>query len=275
MKDVLSAARRRRSNGVTQGNDELTIETRGHVAVLTLNAPERLNALSQEIFQKLGESWTSLAADPVIRAVVLTGTGRGFCSGAHTGGLASAASRPAEEQAPTYPLFTARHYKFYKPVITAVNGVCAGAGLHFVADSDIVIAGESARFVDTHTDVGQVSALEPIGLLRRISLEHVLRMVVLGRAGGIDAAEAFRIGMVSEVTPDAELMDRAMELADIAASVSPATVQASLRAIWESFELPLSEAYDLGYSIIRAHRDHPDALEGALAFSQRRTPVWS
>jgi enoyl-CoA hydratase/carnithine racemase len=100
-------------------------------------------------------------------------------------------------------------------------------------------------------------------------------MVVLGRAGGIDAAEAFRIGMVSEVTPDAELMDRAMELADIAASVSPATVQASLRAIWESFELPLSEAYDLGYSIIRAHRDHPDALEGALAFSQRRTPVWS
>jgi enoyl-CoA hydratase/carnithine racemase len=255
-------------------DDELRVERDGHVAVLTLNAPERLNALNGRILLKMAETWTSLDADSTIRAVVLTGAGRGFCSGAHAGGLASAASQSAEEQPKTYPRFTARHLKFYKPVITAVNGVCAGAGLHFIADSDIVIAGESARFVDTHTDVGQVSALEPIGLLRRVPLEHVLRMVILGRAGGFDAAEAYRIGLVSEVTRDAELMDRAMELADIAASVSPATVQASLRAIWESFESPLSEAYDRGYEAIRAHRDHPDALEGVLAFSERRKPIW-
>jgi enoyl-CoA hydratase/carnithine racemase len=255
-------------------DDELKVERHGHVAVLTLNAPERLNALNGAIMLKLAETWTSLDADSAIRSVVLTGAGRGFCSGAHAGGLASAASQSAEDQPATYPRFTARHLKFYKPVITAVNGVCAGAGLHFVADSDIVIGGTSARFVDTHTDVGQVSALEPIGLLRRVSLEHVLRMVILGRAGSVDAAEAFRIGLVSEVTPDSQLMDRAMELAEIAASVSPATVQASLRAIWESLECPLSEAYDRGYEIIRAHRDHPDALEGVLAFSQRRKPVW-
>jgi (E)-benzylidenesuccinyl-CoA hydratase len=262
------------TNNKDHVTDELIVERRGHIAVLTLNAPERLNALNQRMMRKLSETWSSLDADSEIRVAVVTGSGRGFCSGAHAGGLATAASLSASEQPKSYPRFTARHLKFYKPVITAVNGVCAGAGLHFVADSDIVIAGAAARFVDTHTDVGQVSALEPIGLLRRVPLESVLRMVILGRAGSIDAVEALRIGLVSEVIPDSQLLDRAMELAEIAAGVSPATVQASLRAIWESFESPLSEAYDRGYEIILAHRDHPDALEGILAFSERRKPNW-
>jgi enoyl-CoA hydratase/carnithine racemase len=174
-----------------------------------------------------------------------------------------------------YPRFTARHLGFYKPVITAVNGVCAGAGLHFVADCDLVIAASSAKFVDTHVDVGQVTALEPIGLLRRVPMEHVLRMVVLGRAGAINAEEAVRIGLAGEVVPDEDLLPRARALAAIAASVSPATVQASLRAIWTSFELPLQAAYDHGYELIVRHRDHPDALEGVRAFAERRAPVWS
>jgi enoyl-CoA hydratase/carnithine racemase len=258
------------------GDDqELLIERKGHVALLTLNAPERLNALTPQMFNGLAETWAELDADGAIRVVVLTGAGRGFCSGAHTGGLASAAALSSDEQPASYPQFTARHLKFYKPVITAVNGVCAGAGLHFIADSDIVLAGASARFIDTHVDVGQVTALEPIGLLRRMSLEHVLHMVVLGRAGGFDATEAVRVGLASEVVPDEDLLARALELADIAASVSPATVQASLRAIWESFEMPLSEALDRGYELIRAHRAHPDALEGVLAFGERRQPRWS
>jgi enoyl-CoA hydratase/carnithine racemase len=156
-----------------------------------------------------------------------------------------------------------------------VNGVCAGAAPHFVADSDTVLAGASARFVDTHVTVGQVTALELIGLLRQVSLEHVLRMVVSGRAGAVDADEAVRIGAADEVVPDDRLLERAMELAAIAASVSPATVQASPRAVWHSFEPPLSEAYDYGHQLIRAHRDHPDALEGVAAFAERRDPLWS
>lgn len=255
--------------------DELIVEQHGHVAVVTLNAPERLNALSQAMFTGLAEAWRRFAADDSVRAVVLTGAGRGFCSGASLQGLAHAAARPVDEQPDTYPRFTARHLEFFKPVITAVNGVCAGAGLHFVADSDIVLAGASARFVDTHVDVGQVTALEPVGLLRRVSLEHVLRMVVLGRAGAVDAAEAVRIGLAGEVVADDALLRRAMELAEVAARVSPATVQASLRAIWRSFELPLAEAYAEGYEAIRAHRAHPDALEGALAFAERRPAVWA
>jgi enoyl-CoA hydratase/carnithine racemase len=247
-------------------SNELLVERDGHVALVTLNAPERLNALTTDVFADLAGMWTELGADPGVRAVVVTGAGRAFCAGAHIGGLTALADLPADEGPPSYPRFTARHLQFFKPVITAVNGVCAGAGLHFVTDSDLVVAGTSARFVDTHVDVGQVTALEPIGLLR---------LVVLGRAGAIDATEAHRIGLVGEVVPDEALLDRALELGRVAASVSPATVQASLRAIWESFELPLQDAYDRGYELIRAHRDHPDALEGVRAFTEKRTPDWS
>lgn len=255
--------------------DELLFERDGRVAVLTLNAPERLNALTHEMYDELAARWRELDADSSVRAVILTGAGRAFCAGAHVGGLTAAAERSAQDQPPSYPRFTARHLGFYKPVITAVNGVCAGAGLHFICDCDMVVAAASARFVDTHVDVGQVSALEPVGLLRRVPLERVLRMVVLGRAGSVDATEAVQIGLAGEVVPDDQLLPRAHELAQIAAAVSPATVQASLRAIWTSFELPLQKAYDLGYELIRAHRDHPDALEGVRAFSERRPPVWA
>src|SRR6185436_7321501 len=95
--------------------------------------------------------------------------------------------------ASAYPRFTARQAQVYKPVITAVNGVCAGAGLHFVADSDVVICSENATFVDTHVNVGQVTALEPIGLARRVPMGVVLRMVCMGKAERLSAQRAYEI----------------------------------------------------------------------------------
>jgi enoyl-CoA hydratase/carnithine racemase len=118
-----------------------------HIVVLTFNHPERLNALTEELRDQLTEIWPAIDADPTIRAVVLTGAGRGFCSGADM------ANRPGGDgNVPTelhLPRFTARQAHVYKPVITAVNGVCAGAGLHFVADADIVIASDKATFIDS------------------------------------------------------------------------------------------------------------------------------
>jgi enoyl-CoA hydratase/carnithine racemase len=97
---------------------ELIIERADRVAVLTLNAPERLNALTTEPFDDLADSWRSLEGDKSVRAVVLTTAGRALCAGAHVKGLADAASRPADDQADSYPLFTVRHLGFYKPAIT-------------------------------------------------------------------------------------------------------------------------------------------------------------
>lgn len=263
--------------------DEVVVSRDGHVATVRLNEPERLNPLPADS-KVLRETFQELGADPDVRAIVITGTGRGFCSGANVVGLAARAERartnPDEAPASSSELladtsFTPRRSGVYKPVITAVNGVCAGAGLHFLADADIVIAGESATFLDPHTTIGQVAALEPILFAKSgIPLNAILRMVVLGSAERLDARAALQVGLVSEVVPDDELAARAQQLGEQASAASPAAVEASLRAIWGSLELPLAEAYVRGHQAIGAFRSHPDASEGPQAFREKRTPEW-
>ena len=256
--------------------DSLLIEQTGGVVTLTLNRPDRLNALNGDLIGQLGAAWERIDADPSVRVVVVTGAGRAFCSGADVDALAG---RPPTDGGPApaaeNPRFTARHKRVFKPVITAVNGVCAGAALHFVADSDIVLAGDRATFVDTHVHVGQVSALEPIGLSRKMPLGAVLRMVVLGKHERLSADRALELGLVSEVVPGDELLARAHELAAMVASASPATVRASLAAIWESLNLGLEDAYDHGFAVLSRHWAHPDALEGPRAFLEKRDPEWA
>jgi enoyl-CoA hydratase/carnithine racemase len=247
--------------------DELLIERDGHVVILTINRPRQLNAFSRSVRGRLTELWPKLDADPGVRAVVVTAAGdRAFSSGGDVSELDG-----AEE----YPRYTARQAGVFKPTITAVNGLCASAGLHFVTDSDIVICSENATFFDTHVHVGQVSALEPIGLSRRIPLGEVLRMVTLGKAYRIDAARALAIGLVSEVVPLDRLRPRAIELAHIVASASPQTVKTSLRAIWESLDMGLDDGLKHGYQLLQAHLDHPDATEGPAAFMAKREPRWT
>jgi enoyl-CoA hydratase/carnithine racemase len=248
-------------------DDELLVERDGHVVVITINRPQRLNALSRGVRSRLTGLWPELDADPDVRAVVVTAAGdRAFSSGGDVSEF---------DGAEDYPRFTARQAGVFKPVILAVNGLCASAGLHFVADSDIVICSENATFFDTHAHVGQVSALEPIGLARRIPVGEVLRMVTLGRAYRIDAARALAIGLVSEVVPLEQLRARAIELARIVASASPQTLKVSLRAIWESLDLGLDDGLRHGYELLQAHLDHPDAQEGPAAFMARREPQWT
>lgn len=251
------------------------VERDGHVLVLTLNIPEKLNPITPEVQSRLESLFTEAKADPGVRALVLTGAGRGFCSGADTGRLENRAQTKASEQFEEgLAKFTPRMAELYKPTICAVNGVCAGGGLHFVSDCSIVICSESATFLDTHVSVGQVTAMEPIGLSRRIPLESVFRMVVLGRHERISAQRALQLNMVSEVLPPDQLMPRALELARMAASASPAAMSKSLQAIWKSLDMPLSEAEKMAFEVVINHRTHPDALEGPVAFREKRNPVW-
>ncbi|WP_380871657.1 crotonase [Sphingomonas sp. DBB INV C78] len=255
--------------------DALVVEREEHILKLTLNRPEQLNALNRDMQYALEAELSAAGEDPDVRVIVVTGAGRGFCSGADMGGLRNSAEAPPDPKTFVVPKFTNRQCGIFKPTICAVNGVCAGAGLHFVADSDIVIASEAANFVDTHVNVGQVTALEPIGLMRRMPMSAVLRLAILGKAERLNAAQALASGMVSEVHPADQLMARAMELAQIIAAVSPAAVQKSLKAIWDSLEMPLAQAYDNGFDLLIRHRAHPDALEGPKAFAEKRAPVWT
>lgn len=245
------------------------------ILTIRLNRPERLNALTRPMLRELGDIFYAAGASSKVRVIILTGEGRGFCAGADAQSLSNSADQNVEQRLSENPRFTPRHCGIWKPSICAVNGVCAGAGLHFVADMDIVIASEAASFTDTHVNVGQVTALEPIGLARRIPLGAVLRLVMLGKAERLSAAQALELQLVSEVVPPEALLGRAQELARIVASVSAQAVQLSLQAVWQSFEMPLSEAYERGYEMLMRHRDHPDAKEGPLAFLEKRAPKWT
>jgi enoyl-CoA hydratase/carnithine racemase len=244
--------------------------------VVTIDRQDRMNALSQELHEALTETWCSLKSDRSVRAIVITGAGeRAFCTGMDLKAFAERGGpRPVKEDVHEELRLTPMHCDCWLPTIVAVNGVCTGAGLHFVAEADVVIASTSASFVDTHVSVGQVTAIEPITLLPRIGLGNALRLAVLGRHGRIPADEALRINLVDEVVPPEALLERAMERAQQAASGSPAAVEASKRAIIGALDLPMRDAMQHGWELLLAHRSHPDSSEGPLAFVEKREPEW-
>jgi enoyl-CoA hydratase/carnithine racemase len=256
--------------------DGLRVERRGPVLVVTIDRPERMNALSAAIHDDLLATWTALQDDRSVRAIVVTGAGdRAFCTGMDLKDAAARGGpRPIGTDVHAELRVTPLHCDVWLPTIVAVNGVCTGAGLHFVADADVVVASTSASFLDTHVSVGQVAAVEPITLLARVGLGNALRLAVLGRHGRIDAAEARRISLVDEVVDPGELLERAVALADQAASGSPTAVEASKRAIRGALERPLAEALQHGWDLLLAHRDHPDSVEGPMAFAEKREPTW-
>jgi enoyl-CoA hydratase/carnithine racemase len=246
-----------------------------HVVTLTLNRPERMNALSPTMLAELAQFWTLYDADPQLRVAVVTGAGeRAFCSGADVATVADR-SRNRTSDFARENRFTPTQAGISKPTICAVNGICAGGGLHFVADCDFTICSDTATFFDPHVSVGQVSAIEPIVLARRIPLGSVMRMMMLGRNERLSAIEARGIGLVTEVVPQDALGARVAELAAMIAAGSPAAVATGRRAIWASLDKPLSDALAHGFVLLRAHGDHhPDAQEGPRAFFEKREPKW-
>jgi enoyl-CoA hydratase/carnithine racemase len=245
------------------------------VAVLTFNRPDSLNALDAETHTLLADTWVEIKSRPEIRALIVTGNGRGFCVGMDLKAVGERGEfRKTAADTPEFQTMTPLSNDIWIPTIVAVNGVCAGGGLHFVADADIVVASTAATFTDPHVTYGQVAALEPIGLIPRIGLGNSLRLALLGRGGRFDAAEALRICLVDEVVEPDDLLPRARELATAIARNSPTAVRRTKRAIWGSLDVPAGEAMRQGFEAFRSHREHPDALEGPRAFAEQRDPVW-
>jgi enoyl-CoA hydratase/carnithine racemase len=253
--------------------ETLSLKRDGKVTTLTLNRPERMNAFDALMRSELPRAWKEIDEDPETWVVIVTGAGdRAFCAGMDL-------REPAPKAAPDGELprvyLTAQDCGVNKPVIAAVNGVCAGGGLCFVSDADIVIAADTAYFTDARTSAGQVSIHGTLRLARKIPLEALFRMVMLGKAGRIDARRAFEIGLVGEVVPASELMTRANALAAALAANSPSAIFQTKYAIWDSLDHGLHTALDRGWEVVtRFAREHPDAQEGARAFVEKRAPMW-
>jgi enoyl-CoA hydratase/carnithine racemase len=172
--------------------------------------------------------------------------------------------------------FTSWHNQVWKPVITAVNGICAGGAFHWVADADIVIAASDAQFFDPHVSVGQVVAIEAIGLMKKVPVEAVMRMAFVGRYERISAERAYELGMISQIVdPPERLRDEAQALAEKIAQNSPAAMAATKRALWGALELGLTDACRAGAGELTSMWGHPDQEEGPRAWAEKREADWS
>jgi len=256
----------------------LIVERHGPVGWLINNRPDQLNAMSSTMREEFGQAWLELDADPEVRVIVHTGEGRAFQTGVDVAEIASdgVGMERYRESVEQWDLhFTAWHQHVWKPVITAVNGLCAGGGFHWIADADIVIAASDAQFFDPHVSIGQVVSLEAIGLIRKIPAEAVMRMAFVGRYERMSAQRAYELGMVSEIVdPPERLREAAQELGEKIARNSPAAMAATKRALWGAFEAGLTDACRAGADELVSMWGHPDQTEGPAAFAEKRPARW-
>jgi enoyl-CoA hydratase len=256
----------------------LVVERRGPVGWLIFNRPDVGNAMNAAMLGQLEQAWRELDADPAVRVIVNTGRGKAFQTGLDVVELARNPEALREQSRRTRRAelrITAWHNAVGKPVIAAVNGVCAGGGLHFVADADVVIASPLATFLDPHVSLGQVTAYEAIALVRKIPAEAVLRMALVGRHERIDARRAVKLGLVSEVVDDPErLVDRAQELAETIAANSLEAMTGTKAALWTALEVGLSDARAAGARRAAAQLGRPDSGEGLRSWIEDRRPEW-
>ncbi|MFC8432348.1 enoyl-CoA hydratase/isomerase family protein [Streptomyces sp. NPDC057253] len=217
-----------------------------HVLTVTLNRPEKLNAFNQQTLDDFSALWRYAADEDAVHVVVLQAEGeRAFCTGVDVVEGIERHTNPFSDLDPGTSL-SPKLNRCWKPLVCAVHGMVAGGALYWLNEADIIVAAEDATFFDPHTTYGMVAALEPIGLVRRIPLGEVLRMVLLGNDERMSARRALEIGFVSEVVAGDRLRERAHELAALIAAKPPVAVQGSIRAIWESLDTGRSQALATG-----------------------------
>ena len=258
--------------------EHLVVERHGPVGWLLNDRPDQLNAMNAKMREEFADAWLELDRDPEVRVIVHSGNGRAFQTGVDVAEIASdgVGMQRYGESLEAWDLhFTSWHQEVWKPVITAVNGICCGGGFHWVADADIVIAASDAQFFDPHVSVGQVVSIEAIGLLKKMPAEAVLRMAFMGKYERMDAERALALGMISEIVdPPEKLRERAQELGETIARNSPAAMAATKKALWRALELGLTDACKAGAFDIISMWGHPDQDEGPRAFADKREARW-
>ena len=220
--------------------ETIEFEVSDHVATITLNRPDQLNSFNQTMTEEMAEVWGIVRDTDDIHVAVLRAAGeRAFCTGIDIKGGAWWTGQNVWNQQDPGVWLGPRSNWVWKPVVCAVQGMCAGGGQYFVNECDIVICSDNATFFDPHANGGIVSALEPIGMLDRgVPLGDVLRWALMGTEERMTAATALRLGLVSEVVEADQLWARASDIAEQIAERNPVAIQGTVRAIWESIDMP-------------------------------------
>lgn len=254
--------------------DEIRYEVTDPVATITLARPATLNALTYGMLADFRECVDAAAADPGVVGIVITGEGRGFCSGLDASVLqrtanAGSGTRPTTTEVPG--LFTWL-LRVPKPVISAVNGVAAGGGFVLATMSDLRFASTAASFTSVFSKRGLIAEHGTTWMVPRL-VGAGAALDLLWSSRRIDATEAHRIGLVQKVVdPDALLATAHAYIADLAANVSPASLADTKRLVYEGFGVTYPAALDEIDAVQYAALDRPDAREGASALMEKRAP---
>ncbi len=245
----------------------------GGVTTLTLNRPKQFNALSEEMLVALTEALQAIGEDPAVRVVVIAGAGKAFCAG-HD--LKQMRQTPDEE-------YYERLFRLCgtmmqtigqipQPVIARVHGIATAAGCQLVAQCDLAVAAEEARFATSGINVGLFCSTPAVPLSRNVPRKRAFEMLVTGDF--IDAATAADWGLINQVVPAAELDGAVATLAQKIVDKSAAAIAAGKQLVYVQLEKGMAEAYSQAAHVMAVNMMADDAAEGIDAFMQKRKPVW-
>jgi enoyl-CoA hydratase/carnithine racemase len=245
----------------------------GVVARITLNRPDKRNALSLELMEELIDALDTIGGDPDARAVVIEGAGIAFSAG-HD--LSEMVGRDLPFYQRLFDVCTELMEKIHRlpqPVIAKVHGIATAAGCQLVAACDLAVAADDARFATPGVKIGLFCSTPMVPLSRAIGRKRALEMLLTGEL--VDASTAFEWGIVNRVVPTEQLDDAVAELVDAIARSSPLTVGIGKEAFYAQVELDEHRAYDLTKAVMSMNSMAADAQEGICAFLEKRDPNWT
>ncbi|HEX8802587.1 MAG TPA: enoyl-CoA hydratase-related protein [Acidimicrobiales bacterium] len=256
-------------------DEELRYEVAGHVARITIDRPQRRNALSWELVRGLRAAFARAKDDADVRVCVLTGAGdRAFCAGADLGGMAGDAGTVALHHARGELAGLFRDlYDLGKPTVARVRGYALAGGMGLALACDLVVAADDAAFGLPEIDVGLWPHMATVPLVRSMPPKVALELMLTGRR--VDAAEAARIGFVTRVVPVDDLDAAVDDLAATLAAKSPAAVRLGRDAFYAVWDQDVDTSLRLLHPLLTITASTEDAAEGIAAFAQKRPPTWT
>ncbi|MEJ6398923.1 enoyl-CoA hydratase [Yoonia sp. 208BN28-4] len=249
------------------------------IATLTLNHPEKLNALSDAMIASLHGSLEAIADDRNVRAVIIQGSGKAFCAGHDLREMQAARQNPDGGAAALKDLFDRcaammqRIQSIPQPVITQVHGIATAAGCQLVATCDLAIAADDTRFGVNGVNIGLFCSTPMVALTRNITRKAAFEMLTTGRF--IDAAEAQSLGLINKAVPSDQLGSETRALATTIAAKLASAVAIGKQAFYAQAQMPLDEAYAYTGDVMVQNMAVPDTDEGINAFLEKRSPDWS
>jgi enoyl-CoA hydratase/carnithine racemase len=256
-------------------NDELKFEVTDGVAVITLNRPEAYNTLSAGVIEGLGQAYQRCDEDDAIRVVVVTGAGNVFCAGADmSGGGSTFDSDAMTTEVNSCPL-SMQAWEVRKPVIAACNGHAVGAGMGLAVQADMRILAEEGKYGFLQSRRGVVTdfAMEYV-LPRLVGFERAFELLV--RASRLSGEEAVSWGLAGRCVPGDQVLDTAMEIArDIAVNCAPLAVGQHKSLLLRGLDMSMGQLAEMESRALNLSITKPDAVEGGMAYFERRAPNWT